>query len=434
MTTYVFVNNYNSTLAAAVTSSATTLTVASSAGLPTLASGDTWTLTLSTGGASPTLEIVYVTAISGTTLTVARGQEGTAAVAWASGSACYAGVTAAELAAFAQGTIPDTGGTVTSVAVAPPAGFAVSGSPITSSGTFTWSFAPQAAGLFLATPVTGGSAGPATWRAMAAADVNGALGYTPIETIAIASANGISGTVAVSGATQTATLALGAITPSSVASTGAVSGTTGTFSGNVSATGAITCLSSTNTESETVQLRVTSSAAGLSVLPYCTAGAYNNIVGAGDCVLAAIPSAAGNQNLTLTCWSNTESGIQIQPGGTTVIGGALTTTTMNATASDRRLKRDIHKVDPRPLHRAVPFVGYVLKESGWHGVGSVAQRMQKVAPEHVGEFDSHGKKRLSLNYAGAAYEQAVWASIELDKAIARIKKLEARLAALERRV
>ncbi|MDE2270550.1 MAG: tail fiber domain-containing protein, partial [Xanthomonadaceae bacterium] len=108
-------------------------------------------------------------------------------------------------------------------------------------------------------------------------------------------------------------------------------------------------------------------------------------------------------------------------------------------SSDRRLKRDIKKFEPRPLHRSVPFVSFVLKENGWHGLGSIAQVMQKTAPEHVGDFDWHGKKRLSLNYAGAAYEQAIWAGHELDrqaklleKQAKLIAKLEARLANLER--
>lgn len=104
--------------------------------------------------------------------------------------------------------------------------------------------------------------------------------------------------------------------------------------------------------------------------------------------------------------------------------GSITCTTFNATSSDRRLKRNIRKREPRPLHRTVPFVSYILRENGWHGLGSTAQKMQETAPEHVGEFDWHGKTRLSLNYAGAAYEQAMWAGREIDRLAKRLEKLE----------
>lgn len=119
--------------------------------------------------------------------------------------------------------------------------------------------------------------------------------------------------------------------------------------------------------------------------------------------------------------------------------GAITCATFNATSSDRRLKRDVRKVDPRPLHRSVGFVSYVLKENGWHGLGSIAQVMQTSAPEHVGEFSWHGMTRLNVNYAGAAYEQAMWAGRELDRQALLIEKqakiiakLDARVAKLER--
>lgn len=104
--------------------------------------------------------------------------------------------------------------------------------------------------------------------------------------------------------------------------------------------------------------------------------------------------------------------------------GLFTSLTSNASSSDRRLKRNIRKFKPRPLHRTVPFVSYELKENGWHGLGSIAQAVNKTAPEYVDEFDWKGKKRLNLNYAGAAYEQAMWAGQEIDRLTKRIEKLE----------
>lgn len=61
-------------------------------------------------------------------------------------------------------------GTVTSVALAAPAEFTVSGSPVTTSGTLTLSKATQAANTVYAGPTSGGSAQP-TFRSLVAADL-----------------------------------------------------------------------------------------------------------------------------------------------------------------------------------------------------------------------------------------------------------------------
>lgn len=73
-------NNYSSTLNGAITGSDTTIIVNSDTGLPTPTGGDYFTLTLDdqAGG----IEIVYVTARTGTSLTVTRGQEGTSPLNW----------------------------------------------------------------------------------------------------------------------------------------------------------------------------------------------------------------------------------------------------------------------------------------------------------------------------------------------------------------
>lgn len=61
-------------------------------------------------------------------------------------------------------------GTVTSVALAVPAGFTISGSPITTSGTFTLGLSTQTANTVWAGPTTGSAAAP-TFRALVAADI-----------------------------------------------------------------------------------------------------------------------------------------------------------------------------------------------------------------------------------------------------------------------
>ena len=120
--------------------------------------------------------------------------------------------------------------------------------------------------------------------------------------------------------------------------------------------------------------------------------------------------------------------LTISPGGNGTFAGSLTCATMNATGSDRRLKRDIRKFKARPLHRSIPLVSYTLKSNGFHGLGSIAQNVQGVSPEHVGDFEQNGKKYLALNYAGMAYEQAIWAGLEIDRLALRLAKLECSLA------
>ena len=109
MTTFVFANNVNTTLSAAITTTDTSITLSSSANLPTLASGQVMPLTISNNPGLTAYEIVYVTAISGATLTVERAQEGTTAQAWSTGSYAYATQTA-------QSTQPALGFTPASLA------------------------------------------------------------------------------------------------------------------------------------------------------------------------------------------------------------------------------------------------------------------------------------------------------------------------------
>jgi hypothetical protein len=102
----LYVNNYTSTLATAITNSDTGLTVTSATGLPTISGSDYYYLTLATGG---TIEIVKVTARTGTALTVVRAQESTSAVAWAAGSVISLRPTAESFSegVFGPGTTTD---------------------------------------------------------------------------------------------------------------------------------------------------------------------------------------------------------------------------------------------------------------------------------------------------------------------------------------
>lgn len=83
MTRRYHANNFFTTLSSSITPSATTITVASVTGLPTITAGETYRLTISSNN---TREIVIVTSRSSTTLTVTRAAESTTALAFPAGS------------------------------------------------------------------------------------------------------------------------------------------------------------------------------------------------------------------------------------------------------------------------------------------------------------------------------------------------------------
>lgn len=79
----LYANNYTSTLAAAITNSATTVVVTNSTSLPTITGSDYYYLTIVAGGV---YEIIKVTARTNETLTVVRAQESTTGRAWNAGT------------------------------------------------------------------------------------------------------------------------------------------------------------------------------------------------------------------------------------------------------------------------------------------------------------------------------------------------------------
>lgn len=97
-------NNASSTLAAGISNSATSLTLVTGTGakFPQIGSGQYFKLTLNDAATGLVYEIMHCTAISGDTLTVVRGQEGTSAVAWLEGDLAANIVTAGTLSALVQ--------------------------------------------------------------------------------------------------------------------------------------------------------------------------------------------------------------------------------------------------------------------------------------------------------------------------------------------
>jgi hypothetical protein len=134
---------------------------------------------------------------------------------------------------------PATGGTVTSVALALPTTFSVSGSPVTSSGTLTATYASQTANQVFAAP--NGSSGTPTFRALVNADLpaSGATAGTYTNASYVVNSAGVitgvtsgGGTVSVDGTTisgnGSSSNVLKALVPYSSTGTSAVSTTDAT--------------------------------------------------------------------------------------------------------------------------------------------------------------------------------------------------------------
>lgn len=87
MSTLLFANNAQTTLAGPIASGALTVNVAGGTGseFPTVGTGQYFVMTLTDAATGLLHEIVFVTARSGDTLTIVRAQEGTTALSWLAG-------------------------------------------------------------------------------------------------------------------------------------------------------------------------------------------------------------------------------------------------------------------------------------------------------------------------------------------------------------
>ena len=110
----VLANNASTTLASGVNDSATSITVASATGFPSISGSQFFYVTLDDG---TNVEIVKVTGVSGTTFTIVRAQDDTSASAFSTGTTVAIRITklvlkdnvVATLGALAGQTIADSG-------------------------------------------------------------------------------------------------------------------------------------------------------------------------------------------------------------------------------------------------------------------------------------------------------------------------------------
>jgi len=96
----LFANNCNTTLSSSLTNVATTMSVTSATGFPVPTGSQYFYCTLADAATQTTIEIVKVTAVSGTTFTIVRGQDGTTGTIFASGAVVSLRLVAASLNDF----------------------------------------------------------------------------------------------------------------------------------------------------------------------------------------------------------------------------------------------------------------------------------------------------------------------------------------------
>jgi hypothetical protein len=96
----LFANNANTTLASSLTNSATSMSVTSASAFPSPTGSQYFYCTLADAATQQTIEIVKVTAVSGTTFTIVRGQDGTSGTAFNSGDVVSLRLVAASLNDF----------------------------------------------------------------------------------------------------------------------------------------------------------------------------------------------------------------------------------------------------------------------------------------------------------------------------------------------
>ena len=86
MANMLFANNCNTTLNGGITAVANSMVVTSATGFPVPTGSQYFYCTLADAATQTTIEIVKVTAVSGTTFTIVRGQDGTSGTIFASGA------------------------------------------------------------------------------------------------------------------------------------------------------------------------------------------------------------------------------------------------------------------------------------------------------------------------------------------------------------
>ena len=354
MTSFVQVNFFTTTISAALTTSDTSLSLGSTTGAPSIPSGYVWPLILT---ANDIYEVVYVTALSGSTATIERAQEGTTAQAWASGTTIYG--------AFTAGAVLYDGDSMTA-------------DDLTVTGTATLQGTLAVAGD---TSLAGTSAASLNVAGTAVIEGNVTLdGTTTAATLAVTDDATVGGTLGVTGATTI---------DNNVSIDSAAAGNALAVTGP--ANGTIVAILQQDTGTDT--------GAGIEV---DRAGSTANAVAHGPNIRLVDSTAitdtllqqAGGQTEIWqynTSWKqiafwNVDGGLTLNAassGYTLTVNGSVYAQSYN-NPSDERLKSDIRPIDSAMARaRQIRGVFFKWKSDNSQSAGVLAQEVQAVFPEAV---------------------------------------------------
>ena len=354
MTSFVQVNFFTTTISAALTTSDTSLSLGSTTGAPSIQSGSVWPLILT---ANDIYEVVYVTALSGSTATIERAQEGTTAQAWASGTTIYG--------AFTAGAVLYDGDSMTA-------------DDLTVTGTATLQGTLAVAGD---TSLAGTSAASLNVAGTAVIEGNVTLdGTTTAATLSVTDDATVGGTLGVSGATTIDNNV--SISSAAAGSALAVTGPANTPVLNVSQndTGTDTGVgiqiyrggSTANAVAQGANIRLEDS----------MANTYTLLQQSGGQTEIWQYNGAWNQ---LAFW-NTDLGLTLNAassGYTLTVNGNVYAAAYN-NPSDERLKSDIRPIDSAMARaRQIRGVFFKWKSDNSQSAGVLAQEVQAVFPEAV---------------------------------------------------
>ena len=354
MTSFVQVNFFTTTISAALTTSDTSLSLGSTTGAPSIPSGSVWPLILT---ANDIYEVVYVTALSGSTATIERAQEGTTAQAWASGTTIYG--------AFTAGAVLYDGDSMTA-------------DDLTVTGTATLQGALTVDGD---TSLAGTSAASLNVAGTAVIEGNVTLdGTTTAATLSVTDDATVGGTLGVSGATTIDNNV--SISSAAAGSALAVTGPANTPVINVSQndTGTDTGVgiqvyrggSTANAVAQGANIRLEDS----------RANTYTLLQQSGGQTEIWQYNGAWNQ---LAFW-NTDLGLTLNAassGYTLTVNGNVYAAAYN-NPSDERLKSDIRPIDSAMARaRQIRGVFFKWKSDNSQSAGVLAQEVQAVFPEAV---------------------------------------------------
>ena len=359
MTQLLFANNASSTLAQSITGSTTALALATGTGVlfPVPTTGQAFMATLADAATRTKFEVVRVTAVVGDTLTVVRGQEGTAPLSWAAGDLIANVATAGTLATLQAGngatnaastltasfTQPASGSNVTALmantAWLAPGGYVY----VVGGGVYTVQSVPSGVSAVLTNTGAVGNASPgATVPSTSAVVASGPAG--PQGTAGTNGTNGAPGAAATITVGTTTTLPAGSsatvtnvgTSDAAVFDFGIPKGANGTGTGTVTSVSLVPANGfggSVNTATTTPSIVITCAVTGMvkgngTVASAATAGTDYMAPSTGTSAqLLANNGSGGTSNVTVG------SGLTLSAGTLTASGGGAWTKIGTLTAS-----------------------------------------------------------------------------------------------------